>query len=45
MGDELLVHFWTKLVATQNVPNIQKVHKLLGQRVVEAVKASRDLKN
>jgi len=45
MGDELLVHFWNKLVATQNVPNIQKVHKLLGQRVVEAVKASRDLKN
>jgi hypothetical protein len=43
MGDELLVHFWNECVATQKVPNIQKLHKLLGQRVVEAVKASRNV--
>jgi hypothetical protein len=45
MGDEMLVHCWNKLVATHNVPNIQKLHKLVGQRVVEAVKTSRDLNN
>ncbi len=43
LSDEMLVHFWNKAVATQNVPNIQKLHKLLGQRVVKAVKASRDI--
>tara|TARA_B100001123_G_scaffold400642_1_gene486615 strand:+ start:183 stop:1265 length:1083 start_codon:yes stop_codon:yes gene_type:complete len=43
LGDELLVHFWNQCVATQKVPNIQKLHKLLGQRVVEAVKASREV--
>jgi hypothetical protein len=40
----MLVHFWNKMVATQNVPNIQKLHKLLGNRVVTAVKESRNLK-
>ncbi len=44
MTDEMLVHFWNKVVSTQQVANIQKLHKLIGQRVVEAVKASRDLK-
>ena len=44
LGDEMLVHCWNQLVATGNVPNIQKLHKLIGQRVVTAVKSSRDLK-
>jgi hypothetical protein len=44
LGDELLVHFWNTCVASQNVPNIQKLHKLLGHRVVTAVKESRNLK-
>lgn len=43
LSGELLVHFWNKMVATNNVPNIQKLHKLVGQRVVEEVKASRNL--
>jgi len=43
LGDELLVHLWNTCVASQNVPNIQKLHKLVGQRVVEAVKASREV--
>ena len=43
MGDEMMDHCWNKLVATGNVPNIQKLHKLVGQRVVEAVKSSRNL--
>ena len=44
MGDELLVHFWNKMVETQNIPNITKLHKLIGKKIVEAVKASRDIK-
>jgi len=43
LSDELLVHFWNKCVATQNIPNVQKLHKLVGQRVVKAVKESRDI--
>jgi hypothetical protein len=43
LGDELLVHFWNACVATQNVPNIQRLHKLIGQRVVKAVKSSREI--
>ena len=43
LNDELLVHFWNKMVATNKVPNIQKLHKLIGQRVVQAVKASRNV--
>ena len=43
LNDELLVHCWNKMVATNQIPNIQKLHKLIGQRVVEAVKASRNL--
>ena len=43
LNDELLVHFWNSCTKTSNVPNIQKLHKLLGQRVVEAVKSSRNI--
>ena len=43
LSDEMLVHAWNKVLATNNIPNIQRVHKLLGKRVLEAVKASRDL--
>ena len=43
LNDELLVHFWNKMVATNKVPNIQKLHKLIGQRVVQAVKDSRNV--
>mgnify|MGYP001179086883 CR=1 FL=1 len=43
LSDELLVHFWNSCTKTSNVPNIQKLHKLLGQRVVEAVKSSRNV--
>ena len=43
LSDELLVHFWNSCTKSSNVPNIQKLHKLLGQRVVEAVKSSRNV--
>ena len=44
MGDELVVHLWNQISATQNLPNIQKLHKLIGSRIVEAVNVSRNLK-
>jgi hypothetical protein len=44
MGDELVVHLWNRISATQNLPNIQKLHKLIGSRIVEAVNTSRNLK-
>jgi len=44
MGDEIVVHLWNQISATQNLPNIQKLHKLIGSRIVEAVNVSRNLK-
>ena len=44
MGDELVVQLWNRISATQNLPNIQKHHKLIGSRIVEAVNTSRNLK-
>jgi len=44
MGDEIIVHLWNQISATQNLPNIQKLHKLIGSRIVKAVNVSRNLK-
>jgi hypothetical protein len=44
LGDEIVVHLWNKISSTQNLPNIQKLHKLIGSRIVEAVNVSRNLK-
>ena len=41
LGGEQLVSLWNSVSTTQNLPNIQKLHKLIGQRVVKAVQASR----
>lgn len=40
---ELLVQLWNAVSASGNLPNIQKVHKKIGKRVVEAVKAGREV--
>jgi hypothetical protein len=40
---ELLVQLWNAVSATGNLPNIQKLHKKIGKRVVEAVKAGREV--
>ena len=40
---ELLVQLWNAVSNTQNLPNIQKVHKLIGTRVVKAVQQSRNV--
>jgi len=43
LGGEMLVQLWNSVSTTQNLPNIQKLHKLIGQKVVKAVQASRNV--
>ena len=43
LGGEMLVQLWNSASTTQNLPNIQKLHKLIGQQVVKAVQASRNV--
>jgi hypothetical protein len=43
IGGENLVHLWNKISGTANLPNIQKLHKLMGAEVVKVVQASRNL--
>ena len=40
---EMMVSLWNGLSATQQMQNIQKMHKLIGQDVVKAVQTSRNL--
>lgn len=40
-GGEQLVYFWNSLTKTQILPNIQALHALIGQKVVELVRAAR----
>ncbi len=42
ISGEKLVSLWNACSQTQNLPNIQKLHKLIGSAVVEAVQASRN---
>lgn len=44
LNDEMLVQLWNRLSSTQNLPNIQKVHKEIGSKVVKAVNAGRNVK-
>jgi hypothetical protein len=44
MGGELMVQLWNKVSGTNNLPNIQKLHKLVGKEIVKMVQASRGLK-
>lgn len=43
ISGEMMVVLWNKIAAGGNIENIQKMHKLLGQEVVKAVQASRNL--
>ena len=40
---EMMVQLWNKCSAGQNLPNIQKLHKLIGVKVVSMVQASRSV--
>jgi hypothetical protein len=44
LGGELMVQLWNKISSSNNLPNIQKLHKKMGSEVVKAVQASRNLK-
>lgn len=39
---EMMVAGWNKISASQNLTNIQKIHKLIGQKIVQAVQGSRN---
>lgn len=43
ISGEMMVSTWNKITSSQNLDNIQKIHKLMGQDVVAAVQASRNL--
>ncbi len=43
ISGEMMVILWNKISGSGNIANIQKMHKLLGQEVVKAVQASRNL--
>ena len=40
---EMMVSLWNAISSTQVMPNIQKMHKLIGQEIVKAVQTSRNL--
>jgi len=40
---EMMVQTWNQITQASNIKNIQKLHKLMGQEVVAAVQASRNL--
>tara|TARA_B100000683_G_scaffold255948_1_gene276020 strand:- start:1871 stop:2953 length:1083 start_codon:yes stop_codon:yes gene_type:complete len=42
-GGEQMIHFWNGLSKSQNLPNIQAVHKLIGKEVVDIVREARGL--
>ena len=43
LGGEQLISLWNACSQTQQLHNIQKLHKLIGRRVVECVQASREI--
>ena len=44
-GGEQLVYFWNAISKTQNLPNIQALHKEIGSAVVDIVRAARGLES
>lgn len=42
-SSEMLVHLWNQISGSQRLPNIQKVHKLIGKQVVAAVNEGRNV--
>ena len=42
LGGEMLISLWNGISQSGNLPNIQKVHKIIGARVVSVVQESRN---
>ena len=42
-SSEMLVHLWNQVSTSQKLKNIQKLHKLIGKKVVDAVNAGRQV--
>ena len=43
LGGELMVQLWNQISSSANLPNIQKLHKLMGEEVVKVVQQSRNV--
>jgi len=43
LGGELMVQLWNQISSSANLPNIQKLHKLMGEDVVKVVQQSRNV--
>jgi hypothetical protein len=43
LGGELMVQLWNQVSSSSNLPNIQKLHKLMGEEVVKVVQQSRNV--
>lgn len=44
-GGEQLIFFWNSVSKTQELPNIQAIHAIIGKKVVEVIRAARDIGN
>ena len=42
LGGEMLISLWNGISQSGNLPNIQKIHKIIGARVVQTVQESRN---
>ena len=42
LGGEMLIALWNGISQSGNLPNIQKIHKLIGSRVVTVVQDGRN---
>ena len=42
-GGEQLVHFWNALSKTQELANIKAMHSLIGTKVIDVIRAARDI--
>lgn len=45
ISEEMLIHMWSKISATKNLPTIQNFHKFIGTYLVEVVNSNKDLLN
>ena len=45
ISEEMLIHMWSKVSETKNLPTIQNFHKFIGTYLVEVVNSNKDLLN
>lgn len=45
ISEEMLIHMWSKISETKNLPTIQNFHKYIGRYLVKVVNSNKDLLN